>query len=145
MSSVIQFQIPGTPVGKGRPKFSRHGNFTTAYTPEKTVNFENLVKLSFLQSGCDKLPSGATLRAFIVACFPIPSSTSKKKRELMANGKIFHTKRPDADNIAKSVLDALNGVAFDDDSAVAMLTVVKRYAENPMTVVEISTEDGDAD
>lgn len=142
----IYFTVPGTPVGKGRPKFSRRGNFTTTYTPEKTVNFENLVKLSFMQAGCEKL--SGPLSAHITACFPIPKSASKKMHRQMADGYALHTKRPDADNIAKSVLDALNDVAFDDDSQVAALSVVKRFSETPQTMVyihEMRKEDGDAD
>lgn len=131
----ICFAVPGTPVGKGRPKFSRRGNYTTTYTPEKTVNFENLVKLSFMQAECKKLEG--TLSAVITACFPIPKSVSKKMRQQMEEGYELHSKKPDADNIAKSVLDALNGIAFDDDSQVAVLSVIKRYAVEPKTIVSI--------
>ena len=38
-----------------------------------------------------------------------------------------HTKKPDIDNVAKSVLDALNGLAFDDDSLIHDLQIIKRY------------------
>ena len=38
------FTIPGQPVAKGRPRVGKWG----AYTPEKTVNYENLVQFSFL-------------------------------------------------------------------------------------------------
>ena len=44
--SAVTFTVPGTPVGKGRPKFARRGNFTVAYTPEKTASYENLVKIA---------------------------------------------------------------------------------------------------
>ena len=40
-----KFEVMGTPVAKGRPKFARRGNFVSTYTPEKTVNYENLVQL----------------------------------------------------------------------------------------------------
>ena len=41
--------IPGEPVAKGRPKFSTRGGFVKAITPEKTANYETLVKLAFKQ------------------------------------------------------------------------------------------------
>ena len=54
------------------------------------------------------------------------------------NGCIYPTKKPDADNIAKIVLDALNGVAYTDDTQVINLSVQKRYGEVPEVKVEIT-------
>ena len=39
---TIKFTVPGVPVGKGRPRFTRGGH---AYTPEKTAAFEEKVRL----------------------------------------------------------------------------------------------------
>lgn len=47
----------------------------------------------------------------------------------MLNGEISYIKKIDSDNLAKSILDALNGVAYDDDSQVCLLIVQKLYAE----------------
>lgn len=44
-AATVAFVIPGAPVGKGRPKFARRGNFVTTYKPEKTASYENLVKV----------------------------------------------------------------------------------------------------
>ena len=129
--------IPGVPVGKGRPKFSTFNGHAVAYTPEKTVNYENLVKLSFQQSGETAFDRETQLRADIYAYFPIPKSTSKKNREEMERGLILPTKKPDADNIAKAILDALNGLAFYDDAQVVYLQVSKRYSNEPRAVVFI--------
>ena len=38
------FTIYGNPVAKGRPRLGKWGT----YTPEKTVNYENLVQFSYL-------------------------------------------------------------------------------------------------
>ena len=46
----MKFTIPGAPQGKARPKVVRRGAFSKAYTPEKTVNYEALVKLSYQQA-----------------------------------------------------------------------------------------------
>jgi len=54
------------------------------------------------------------------------------------NGCIYPTKKPDADNIAKIVLDALNGVAYTDDTQVVNLSVQKRYGEVAEVKVEIT-------
>lgn len=53
--------------------------------------------------------------------------------------------RPDADNVAKLVLDALNGAAWEDDTQVVSLSVVKRdrtRREGERTVVWVTWVDG---
>jgi Holliday junction resolvase RusA-like endonuclease len=59
----------------------------------------------------------------------------------MLDGHIRPTKTPDTDNIAKSVLDALNKVAYKDDSCVVDLIVEKWYSENPRVEVYIDNEE----
>lgn len=133
--STVTFTVVGRPCGKGRPKFSRQGDFVRTYTPEKTVEYENLVRLAWVQSGGEKLQG--VISATINCYFPIPKSVSKKKRVAM-DGE-FYTKKPDCDNIAKVILDALNGIAYDDDSQVASLRVKKLYdAEETKVVVELA-------
>lgn len=133
----MKIVIPGVPVGKGRPKFSTFNGHAVAYTPEKTVNYENLVKLAFQQSGETAFDRETQLRADIYAYFPIPKSTSKKKRKEMESGLILPTKKPDTDNIAKAILDALNGLAYYDDAQVVCLQVSKKYSDEPRAVVFI--------
>ena len=139
---MINFTVSGCPVGKGRPKFSTFNGHATAYTPAKTVNYENLVKLSYQQQ-CEGKPysKDIPLRAEIIAYFPMPKSISMKRRKMMLEGKIRHTKKCDSDNLAKSILDALNGIAFYDDSQVCELSVSKLYSDNPRVIVRISEVD----
>ena len=74
----VFFFVPGEVVGKGRPKFSTQGRFVKAYTPAKTTNYENLVKLSYqAENGEFRFPDDAQLAMEIVAVFPIPKSVSK--------------------------------------------------------------------
>lgn len=134
---MIKITIPGSPIGKGRPKFSTFGGYPKAYTPQKTVNYENLVKMAFQASGSKGYDKGIQLRAEITAYFPIPKSTSNNKRFEMLYGVIMHTKKPDADNVAKSILDALNGLAFYDDSQICELRVCKMYSDEPRAEVTI--------
>lgn len=131
--------IPGEPVAKGRPKFSTQGGFVRAITPEKTINYENLVKLMYQQQCTDHIPfpKDVQLRADIEAYFSIPKSVSKKKMSDMKQHILNPTKKPDADNIAKSVLDSLNGIAYYDDSQIVVLTVKKLYNEYPKVILSI--------
>ena len=134
------FEVPGEPKGKARartfynPKLGR----TQSITPKDTVLYENLVKHCFLESCKSKYFSKEPLEVYITAFFPIPKSTSKKNRALMLEDKLLPTKKPDSDNIAKVICDALNGVAYADDTQIVKLVVNKRYtAEEPKVIVYI--------
>lgn len=131
---MVSFMVPGPPVAKGRPRFTTAGGKVRTYTPEKTAAYEDLVKLAYMQVGV-KLTG--PIAAEITAYFAIPKSTSKKMRQKMISGEVRPTKKPDLDNIVKSVLDALNGIAFDDDSQVCSLVVDKLYSEDPRVEVDL--------
>lgn len=133
---AVKFTIYGKPFGKQRPRVANHGGYVQAYTPKETINYENLVKFSYLQEcGNRKLEGG--IAAEIIGVFPVAKSESKKRRSLMLSGVIPHTKKCDCDNLAKSILDALNGIAYDDDSQICKLTVEKIYGENPRVEVKL--------
>lgn len=134
----INFTVYGEPQGKGRPRFSRHGKFVTTHTPDGTVLYENLIVTECRQqSGGMKFDDGLQLRIRVESFFTIPASVSKKKRAEMINGEIRPVKKPDADNILKVVCDALNGIAYRDDSQIAEALVVKRYDVQPRIEVTI--------
>ena len=129
--NYIIFTVPGVPQGKGRPRVTRNG----AFTPKKTRDYEKKVRDCYIAQGGQMFPDDTPLFASITAIFPIPSSLSKKRRALF-NGK-RHCKKPDADNVAKAILDALNGVAYRDDSAVSSLLVDKSYGDASRVTVSI--------
>lgn len=52
----------------------------------------------------------------------------KKQKVLIENNELFPTVKPDADNVSKIILDALNGLAYYDDNQVTDLTIYKQYA-----------------
>ena len=130
----IAFTVPGKPLGKQRPRFSRRGTAVRTYTPRQTAEYERLVKESYIAAGGEKLEGaiGATIRGY----FEPPKATSKKQRQKMLSGEVGYTKKVDADNLAKSVLDALNGIAYDDDAQVSLLLVYKAYAETAREEVQ---------
>lgn len=135
MKSFIKLIVPGEPKGKGRPKFSRQGKFVKTYTPETTVNYENWVKICFQEAKLSKLTG--ELKAEINCFFGIPNSYSKKKKEEAQNGLIRPTKKPDIDNIAKIILDSLNGLAYDDDKNIVSCQIDKWFDSNPRVEVYI--------
>ena len=134
----VKFAVLGEPAGKGRPRFRSVGPYVKTYTPEKTVSYENLVKLEYRRQCNDfKFEDGVPLDLRITAYYSIPKSTSKKKRVLMEQFKIRPMKKPDNDNIVKVVQDALNLVAYHDDVQVVDCQLRKFYSENPRVVVTI--------
>lgn len=130
------FEILGEPMGKQRPKFARIGNFTRTYTPKETVNYENLVKLSYQNFGGEHFGS-VPLKVELYIYFKIPKSFSKKKRLEAINDKIFPQKTPDIDNCCKIIFDALNGIAYNDDKQIVELKAIKRYAEKERVIVRL--------
>ena len=69
--------------------------------------------------------------------YSIPKSTPKKNIEPMLAGKIRPCKKPDIDNIIKIIFDALNGVAYKDDTQIFEVHAVERYGETARVEVEL--------
>jgi Holliday junction resolvase RusA-like endonuclease len=139
----IRFVIPGEPKGKARPRvFTNNQGRRQAITPKETLSYENLVKWVYQNTyGARKLEG--ELEARIVAMYSIPKSMTKKNRQLIEEGKLHPTKKPDLDNVAKIVLDSLNGIAYSDDSQIVKLNIEKHYSENPrveVTLYEVDVE-----
>ena len=132
---IFEFEIPGDPKGKGRPRFTRNGR---TFTPAETVRYESLVRACFTETyKGEPVEKGIPLRAHIMAFYPIPKSVSKSRAVNMESGFEFPTKVPDCDNVAKIILDALNGIAYHDDAQIVRLTVQKSYSREPRVSVTI--------
>lgn len=118
----MRIELRGKPRGKERPRFYRG----YAVTPKDTREYEDLLAATWKAHKCgyygDK-PVKVSMRAY----FLVPKSYTKKKKLMIALGVLFPVIRPDADNIAKIVLDGLNGIAYKDDSQVVKLQCIKRY------------------
>lgn len=127
----MRFTVSGPPVPKARPRFTRSGH---TYTPAGTLEQERRIRAAYLTAGCGSMEGPLAVR--IRAVMPYPKNYPKKRR----GPDVWHYKRPDADNIAKTVLDALNGVAYKDDGQVARLVVEKLYGSEPRTEIEIVQE-----
>jgi crossover junction endodeoxyribonuclease RusA len=99
---MIRITVPGRPVPKARPRLGVRGRKAFVYTPMATKEYEKLVGWVAKATGCRpvKMPVAVVLDVYI-------------KRKL------------DADNIAKSILDGLNGIAYEDDDQVVELLVRK--------------------
>lgn len=126
---IVSFTIHGKPFGKQRPRFSRKSG--RAYTPAETVSFERVV--GQLAQPLFQDPLTGPVKLTIFASFVIPKSWSKKKAEQHLHRP--HTQKPDADNVAKGVLDGLNRIAFADDGQVYEIVVRKMWGLTEKTEV----------
>ena len=125
--------IPGEPVAKARPRMTKRGH---TYTPKRTVDYERMVQTLFhSEHGSPKLEGPIMIRLDLY--FGIPKSRSKAARKRMQQGLERPCKRPDIDNCMKSVSDALNGIAYKDDSQIVAAVIQKFWSYEPRAVVTI--------
>ena len=123
----IVLRIAGVPVPKGRPRFTRQGR---TYTPAATKKWEEHVR-DTARRCCPDVVLDGPLRCGLKFWLPVPKSWSKSRQERALEGTIAPTSRPDIENLAKSILDAFNGLLYHDDSQVVDLRLVKRYGAVP--------------
>ena len=125
----IMFTVYGDPVAKGRPRFAKRGNFVQTYTPEKTKTYETEVAMMAKAAmGASEALEGA-LEAFIYVTYAVPASYSKKRSEACLSGLEKHTKKPDLDNVVKSVVDGMDKIVFLNDSQITSIHATKVYGE----------------
>ncbi len=129
----MKFTIQGIPPKKDRPRFTKRG---TTYSTAGTKEGEQRVKLSFLSAFGKTKPLESAVSVKINACYSMPKSWSKKKKSAMLQA--YKTTKPDADNVIKAILDGLNGLAYNDDNQVAIVSCVKLYSDSDFVNVEIN-------
>lgn len=136
----LKFVVPGKVQAKQSAKFVNYGNFIKAYQPAIVVNYANWVKQCFMAAYPDHKADafkGSMLAIKIVAFFEIPKSKSLKFQAAAQTGYLRPTVKPDTDNIAKNIKDALNKLAFPDDSQIVEEIIEKRYSDNPRAEIYI--------
>lgn len=112
----IKFMVYGKPQGKARPRFTRQ---VRAYTPKNTVDYEERIKQAYIAAGGTLISDTEPISICITACL----------KRAKSNKMDSPTLKPDADNIAKAVCDALNGIAYKDDKQIVSLTVLKVWTD----------------
>ena len=131
----ITFTVPGVPVGKGRPRFAKRGQFVKTYTPEKTASYENLVKMAAAEAMHSTLPMEGAVSLNLLLYITPPVSWSEKKKKAALSAEIWPTSKPDIDNVLKGIADACNGIVWLDDKQIVDCQISKKYAERAEAVV----------
>jgi Holliday junction resolvase RusA-like endonuclease len=140
----ISFTVPGAPIGKGRPRFAKRGEHVRVYTDEKTVNFENLVKLFASQAMAGLTPFKRPVALSMVIVMQIPASWSKKRQDLALRGLIGATTKPDVSNVLKAIEDGMNGIVYDDDKQIVGGGFSKQYGLIPRVEVRVQEYEKEA-
>lgn len=133
-SDQVVLTVDTEPQGKARPRFDSRSHRT--YTPAQTLRYEWEIRQTWKERYSDRAPMVGDLAVEIIARFRMPVSWSARKRQRTEGSHC--RKKPDADNIAKAVLDALNEYAYADDAQVVELKVSKRWASAGSVEIRIS-------
>lgn len=124
--------VPAKPQPKARARVGKNGR---VHTPKQTVVAEAWVRMCVVEAvGTPRLEGPVAMRATFV--MPVPRTWSKAKQSAALRGEVHPVTKPDWDNLAKMLSDALNGIAWQDDAVVVRAEVVKRYGPEPCTIVE---------
>jgi len=144
---AIRLQIDGEPVGKARPRFATKTKTGKRLKYPKAINVqatqEGLFLLEVKRQMKELSPLAGPLSMDLVFVMPIPKYLKKKKsfQENIKSQIQWHTKKPDTSNMVKFVEDCLIGLAYEDDSTIAISNARKFYGESPKTLITIKEID----
>lgn len=128
---MFLFEIHSKPVPQKQTQFSRGRAYNPSSADQRHIQWQ-------ARPYAPKEPFSDPCAMDLTFYMPIPESTSGIRRRQMINGVIHHTKRPDVDNLAYLVTNALKGLFYADDSQITDMHLHKRYGEIPKTVVKIT-------
>lgn len=129
MKLALAFSIPGVPVAQGRPRAVRFGNSARLYDPSKSRSWKGAAQVHMLEAleaaGLRAPGFAGPVELVVSAVWPCPKGRERKSAPAPRTWK---ASRPDADNVAKAVMDAANSVLLADDAQVVRLVVEKLVA-----------------
>lgn len=131
--SVVSFTVEGEPVPWSRA--GQNGRFR--YTPAHVRQFQDWIKLCARQAMQGRDPIAGPVKLAFTAVLPIPTSFPNWKREAAEAGAVLPAKRPDLDNLEKTVADASNGIVWADDCQICDSETRKIYGAKPRLEIRI--------
>jgi len=135
---MIELSILGEPKAQKRHRHVKMGNFVRQYDPSASDKGDFL---SVIQKNAPSEPFQTPLYVNIAFYFSRPKShfkTGKNSHVLKENAPYWHTSKPDVDNLAKFVMDAMNKIYWKDDSFISSCHITKQYSAKPNTKIQIS-------
>ena len=153
----VSFWVPGVPVAQPRPRAVVRAGLAGVYNPPDADKWKKEVRFrcSGAIIGGNVKPTSAPLHVTLTFDMPGGEKMFKKDGSHSAEGRrhewendIYHTQKPDIDNLAKAVLDALNPIQtpfglqrflWDDDAQICSLQVTRNWSTEPGVRVEVVT------
>lgn len=136
---MIHFKIEGKAQPQGRPRAVRMGAGVRMYDPPKSKAYKQMVAAkvrSFMKINGIQ-PITEPIAVHLNFYFTPPKSYSKKRIRAIETKEELFTKKPDLDNLAKSILDSCNNLLFKDDSQIVGLTIGKHYGHEDYVDVKV--------
>lgn len=128
------FEIPG------RPKPQKQTVHGKGYHWDPSKKDSNWIRLCVSEQCKGVLRTPLDCAIYVKCTFTFtPPKTSKKRTLAMLLNEIKHTKRPDVDNCAYLVTNAMKGIVYKDDSQIWRLELTKLYGERESTIIQVST------
>lgn len=119
--------VVGKIEGKQRPRATTIGGYARVYTPATTRAYECLIAWNYKQQSNILYEANLPLKITINQYYSIPKNVTKKALVNYIDNLVRPTKKPDIDNVVKVVLDALNGVAYKDDTQIVNIITEKFF------------------
>lgn len=144
----MQFFVAGDPVAKGSAKafFNRKtGQAMVVQTnADKQKPWASMIGYTAQQRGMR--PSMRPIVVRLGFFLRRPQSHFNSSGALGRRALLYHAKRPDLDKLVRTVLDALTGIAWIDDSQVCQIDATKQYGEQPgvAVIIEETSINGDS-
>lgn len=130
---MVRFSVLGPAVPKGRPVFGKG----VARTPAKTKRYEEVVQAAAICAMGNTPPLHGAVVLIVREYRAMPTSWSLARRARAAAGGERPISKPDADNVAKVVMDSLNEICYLDDAQICRLVAEKLYDHDPRVEVEV--------
>lgn len=124
------FTIHTPPVPQKQTQFGKGRCYDPSKQAKESIQWQ-------IRPYAPKEPITGPVSLYLTFLLPIPKSTSKLIRRQMIEGKILPIMRPDFDNLAYLITNAMNQLIYKDDSQVVDAKIMKRYGEEPQTIVKI--------
>jgi Holliday junction resolvase RusA-like endonuclease len=137
MNWIIEFEVVGNPIALKRHRTVKKGKFTGTYDPSEGDKADFLIKS---MENKPTVPYNEPLYVSLTFFFRRPKAHLNSKGALKPKSPIWHTGTPDADNLAKFVCDALNGMFWYDDRCISELHVRKLYSICPRVKIRIGLQ-----
>lgn len=128
------FEILGNPIPQQQTRFSCKGGFPRTWNPSS----KDQERIQWhIKPLAPVEPLSGAIQLSIWFFLPIPKSTSSKLRQAMINRVVLPCVKPDEDNLAYLITNALKKIVYKDDNQICSKHVYKLYSDKPRTVIKV--------